>query len=93
MKISASKRDSAGVPWRLGSDLDLIVVQKRITPICKYLHELATVQGLAEVTIHSHELTPRLRAPDFWIYLEILWPHLACSLREIRLDHSCQILL
>ncbi|CAK9045751.1 unnamed protein product [Durusdinium trenchii] len=55
MKIAANKRDSAGIPWRLASDLDFIVVQKRIIPVCKYFHQLATSQGLGEVSIFSHE--------------------------------------
>lgn len=64
MKIAANKRDSAGIPWRLASDLDFIVVQKRIIPVCKYFHQLATSQGLGEVSIFSHEVSPRLQAPD-----------------------------
>lgn len=72
-KISTGKVDSAGVPWRLVSDLDLVVVSddfggrsggKKLLPLCQYLHKLATLQGLADVTLREHNLYPKMQAPS-----------------------------
>ncbi|CAK9064704.1 FO synthase subunit 1 [Durusdinium trenchii] len=63
-KIVTAKRDSSGLPWRFVSDLDLVVVDKFIMPICKYFHRLATSQGLGDVVIHSHDVNPKMRPAE-----------------------------
>ena len=55
-----NKRDSAGVAWRLSSDLDLISWNKRIMPVCDFLHTCAVSHGLAEVGIPEHTLSPKM---------------------------------
>ena len=67
-KIVEGKLDPAGIPWRLLSDLSLMVVAstdrgKVLVPLCKHLHSLATRNGLADISIREHELAPKLQPP------------------------------
>lgn len=73
--VSNGKLDASGVPWRLLSDFDMVIVAddaapagaraagKSILPLCKYLHRLATLKGLAELTVREHSLSPKMQAP------------------------------
>ena len=67
-RICERKLDSAGIPWRLLSDFSMIAVvgpdrSKTLVPLCKHLHGLATQQGLGNVEIREHEITPKLQPP------------------------------
>lgn len=72
--VSNGKLDASGVPWRLLSDFEMVIVAddatsgaraagKSILPLCKYLHRLATLKGLAEVSVREHSLSPKMQAP------------------------------
>lgn len=54
------KRDAIGIAWRIRSDIELISVNKKLFTVCGFLHDVATRQGLAEVTIEDHTLAPKL---------------------------------
>ena len=67
-KIISGRLDQNSVPWRLSSDLDLIVVvnedkSKSVMSVCQYLHLLASSKGLADVTLRDHDLKPKLLPP------------------------------
>jgi hypothetical protein len=57
-----NKRDVSGVAWRVVSDMDLIIVDKVATPLCRYLHSCAVNHGLGEVSILEHVVEPKLHA-------------------------------
>lgn len=61
-KIVRGKTDRAGVAWRLESDMDLVVYEKKAIPLCQLLHKLACNNGLADVTLLEHLLEPRVHA-------------------------------
>lgn len=56
----ASKVDSTGLAWRLTGDMDLIAVEKKLVPLCRFLHTCATQHGLADMTLPEHDLTPKM---------------------------------
>ncbi|CAK9078225.1 unnamed protein product [Durusdinium trenchii] len=49
-----------GVPWRLRNDLSLIAFEKELMPMCQLLRKLAVDNGLSEVQLPDHILTPRM---------------------------------
>ncbi|CAE7339592.1 fp-1 [Symbiodinium sp. CCMP2592] len=51
--------ESSGVPWRLGSDKELIVVNKATLPLCELLRLKATEEGLVNVEVESHVVLPK----------------------------------
>lgn len=61
-KIVRGRTDRAGVAWRLESDLDLIVFEKRPVPLCHLLHKFMSSNGLADIQVLEHLLEPRLHA-------------------------------
>lgn len=72
-KICDQKLDASGVPWRLLTDFSFMVItgagaerSKTLVPVCKYLHTLASRQGLADVDIREHELSPKLQPVVIW---------------------------
>ena len=67
-KICRQKRDVSGVAWRLVSDCDLVVVDKQAIALCKYLHQLATQNGLGDVSVLEHDLEPKLHAAASWFF-------------------------
>lgn len=56
-----------GLAWRFRSDIELILFQKKLMPFCGLLHYLATTQGLGEVGIFDHTITPKMHAAEPWI--------------------------
>lgn len=51
-----------GVPFRLPSDLSLVLNKDRkLLSLADYLHQCATVHGVAEVEVIDHVLTPKQR--------------------------------
>ena len=72
-KICDQKLDASGVPWRLLTDFSFMVItgagaerSKTLVPVCKYLHTLASRQGLADVDVREHELSPKLQPVVAW---------------------------
>ncbi len=59
-----NRRDAAGIGWRVKDDLDLVVWNKSVIPICRLLQRLATEQGIADVEIVCHTVSPKLRGAD-----------------------------
>ncbi|CAE7254091.1 fp-1 [Symbiodinium sp. CCMP2592] len=51
--------ESSGVPWRLGSDKELVVVNKSALPLCELLRLKATEEGLVNVELESHVVLPK----------------------------------
>ena len=49
----------AGIPWRLGGDLDLVVHNKKVMAAASLLHSFVVEKGLAEVDIMDHSLASR----------------------------------
>ena len=73
-KIVRGRTDRVGVAWRLETDLDLVVFEKR--PIClsQLLHKFASNNGLGDIQVLEHVLEPRLHAvPRFKNYSRCLW--------------------
>ena len=68
--ISLKQRKSLwlmpGIAWRFRSDIELILFQKKLMPFCGLLHYLATTQGLGEVGIFDHTITPKMHAAEPW---------------------------
>lgn len=58
----SNKRDSSGIAWRITSDLDLISWDKKVMPVCEFLHICAVSHGLADVGIPEHTTSPKLHA-------------------------------
>lgn len=56
-----NRRDAAGIGWRVKNDLDLLVWNKSVIPVCRLLQRLATEQGIADVDIVCHTVSPKLR--------------------------------
>ena len=59
-----SKRDVNGIAWKLNSDLDLVLHEKKPIPVCKFLHAAAVNRGIAEVAISEHTISPKLQHPS-----------------------------
>ena len=55
-----NRRDVAGIAWRLYSDLDLVSWEKKITPVCRFMHSCAVSHGLADVAIMEHDIAPKM---------------------------------
>lgn len=66
VKVVESKRHSAGIPWRLRDDFELVCHNKSLTPTCKFLHRAATTLGIADVSIPDHEISPKLHPVVAW---------------------------
>ena len=45
--------------WRLADDLQLVSFNKCLIPVCQFLRTLATDNGLSEIDVPDHILTPR----------------------------------
>lgn len=60
--VRGPKRDTSGIAWKLSSDMDFIVQNKKILPVCKFLHQCAVTQGLGDVAIPEHTVSPKLHA-------------------------------
>ena len=57
--VDGGKRHSSGIAWRLKSDLDLVAHEKKLMPLCQFLHESAA-NGIADVTVTDHDLSAKL---------------------------------
>ena len=60
--VDGGRRQPAGLAWRLKDDVDLVMFQKELMPVCKFLHRCATTMGLGDVTLADHEISPMLHA-------------------------------
>ncbi|CAE7245345.1 cofG, partial [Symbiodinium sp. CCMP2456] len=49
-----------GLVWRLANDLTHVAVDKKLIPLCSFLHECVNNRGLAEVDLQDHELAPKM---------------------------------
>ncbi len=58
--VRGGVRDVSGLAWRLSSDLQLVCYNKKLMPLCGLLHLLATGQGLGDVGVEEHVLSPKL---------------------------------
>lgn len=61
-KIVRGSHDSSGVVWRLQSDLEYIIFQKKAVAISQFMHTCASARGLAEINILEHVVTPKVAA-------------------------------
>ncbi len=66
VKVVEGRRHSAGIPWRLRDDLELVCSNKSLVPTCKFLHKVATTLGIADVSIPDHEISPKLHPVVAW---------------------------
>ena len=60
--VRGPKRDTSGIAWKLSSDMDFVVQNKKILPVCKFLHQCAVSHGLGDVAIPEHTVSPKLHA-------------------------------
>ncbi len=56
-----NKRDVSGIAWKLNSDIDMVLYERKVIPICKVLHLAAVNHGLAEIAINEHTLSPKIQ--------------------------------
>ena len=49
--------ECSGLVFRLRSDMDLVVFNKSVMPLCSLLRLLAVDHGLGEVDVESHLVT------------------------------------
>ena len=54
------RQEIHALPWRFGSDLHLVALNKELVPICQLLRKMAVENGLSEIDIPDHQLTPRM---------------------------------
>jgi len=59
-----NKRDVNGIAWKVNSDLDLVLHEKKPVRVCKFLHTAAVNHCIAEVAISEHSLSPKLQHPS-----------------------------
>ena len=59
-----NKRDVNGIAWKVNSDLDLALHEKKPVRVCKFLHTAAVNHCIAEVAISEHSLSPKLQHPS-----------------------------
>lgn len=60
------ENEANGLPFRLANDLTLILTKERkLLSLADFLRQCATVQGVAEVELADHVLTPKQR-PAPW---------------------------
>ena len=56
------EHEANGLPFRLPNDLALVLTKDRkVLALSDYLHQCATVHGVAEVELADHVLTPKQR--------------------------------
>ena len=58
--IRGGVRDISGLAFRIKSDIDLVSFQRRLMPLCSLFHELATKQGLGEISLDDHDMVPKM---------------------------------
>lgn len=63
----SNTRDVSGIAWKLNSDIDMVLFEKKVIPICKVLHLAAVNHGIAEITINEHTLSPKIQRAVSWI--------------------------
>ncbi|CAK9045232.1 unnamed protein product [Durusdinium trenchii] len=55
-----NKRDVAGIAWKVMSDVELVVFEKKPMAVCAFMHVCATTHGLADVGVLEHNVSPKL---------------------------------
>lgn len=58
------RAESATIPFRLASDLDLVSFKKELQPLCHFMRMLAIDKGLGEVQMEDHDVTQRFLPPE-----------------------------
>lgn len=48
------------LPWRLQDDLSFVVVEKKLVPLCNFLHACVRDKGLAEIFVKDHRISSKL---------------------------------
>eukprot|EP00438_Fugacium_kawagutii_P028319 Skav205364 [mRNA] locus=scaffold3980:93982:112606:+ [translate_table: standard] len=52
--------DPSGPAWRFHADIEYVCVDKKLVPICEFMHQCAVQHGLADVGIQEHNIQPKL---------------------------------
>ena len=52
--------ETAGLPFRLHNDLDIIAVNKEPLAFCELLHRLCSERGLVDVQLEHHVVQPKV---------------------------------
>ena len=51
--------ESHALVFRFQSDLDLVMYEKKLMPLCAFLRILAVEKGMVDVAVESHSVTQR----------------------------------
>ena len=55
--------EPSGIPFRITDDRELVVLDKKLLPLCEVLRQAAVDGGLAHVDVESHLIAAKLAPP------------------------------
>lgn len=55
------EQEPSTLPWRLASDTSLVSFEKNPMLLCNYVCKLAREQGIADVGLADHVISPKMR--------------------------------
>jgi len=56
--------EPSGIPFRITDDRELVVLDKKLLPLCEVLRQAAVDGGLAHVDVESHLIAAKLAPPE-----------------------------
>lgn len=54
LAAGSGNAEKTGLAFRLGSDLTLVSMGKKLQPVCELLRQLATNHGIGDITFEDH---------------------------------------